>query len=472
MEKRRVYDVWRDYDDFIRSLHLDSANEQEINIRKRKIDYLKKLLVIFIASFFTTLTFHFFITPNNLFNSGINGIIQVLAKYYCSKNNISGESFAIIYFASVFLVNAVIVSAVHWFYPGSIEMNSTAIFYVLFQFIWSSIFKFSALQKYMFNRLAPDTWSNLSNKNQLGLTLPFYITIGLVSSIIHTYGYSLIYQVKSTPGGLEIITSTLSQNQNAKKRKISIGNITKIFGILVIFFITVFNFIVVEDNIDLKKNELINFIDENVDSKKRIRNSQELNDFLEKWVSDKNRDKKILNMLKNWSNDKFLGDDPQRIFSHLKSKEDLLNDYKAKKKSLLDDQYEEIIYFEMKIKDLETNTYTKDLLGYLKYITNDEKLWASIVYIFFSSYLINQIFPKSKLVHLIAKVNKKENLEKVLKVLMKYEPVYLKSFSPELDFNEESYIVSCSITKWNYQLLSNELFKLGKILISEINESN
>ena len=346
MEKRRVYDVWKEYDEFVRSLHLESFEKKKKNAKKRLIDYFKKLLVIFIASFFTTLTFNFFITPNNLFNSGINGIIQVVTRFFCLKNNVNEKNISIIYFYLVFAVNLVIVSATHWFYPHNIEMNSTSIFYVLFQFIWSSIFKISALQKYMFNRLAPDTWSNLSNKNQLGLTLPFYITIGVVSSIIHTYGYSLIYQVKSTPGGLEIITSTLSQNQKGKKNKISISQITKIFGISVVFFITLFNFWMVEDNIELKKCNLIKFITNNLETEQRIENIDDLENFLNSWVSSQKKDKKILNLLKNWSDDPFLEQEPSRIFIHLKTKKHLLDDYKEKKKNLSDDRYDEIIFLE------------------------------------------------------------------------------------------------------------------------------
>jgi uncharacterized membrane-anchored protein YitT (DUF2179 family) len=468
MKKRKAYEVWKEYDEFIRSLHLKSIEEQEKDSKQRVINYVKKLLIILIASFFTTLTFQFFITPNSLFNSGINGIIQVLTKYYFLKNGIDEKNYTIAYYISVFFVNLFIVSSVHWFHPENLEMNSTAIFYVFFQFIWSNIFKYSSLQNYVFNRFAPETWSKLSNKNQLGLTLPFYITIGIVSSIIHTYGYSLIYQAKSTPGGLEIITSTLAQsekNDKNKKSKVSIGYFTKMFGIFVVFLITLFNFVVIEDNVNLKRNELVVFINKDQNIYLRREN---LDTFLNDWIKMSSKDREeISNLLKKWSGDDSLEEFPSNINKYLNGKQFLLDYYLEQKAKMEKDH--DINLINEKIKDLEMNIYKKNVFGYLKYITNDEKLWASLVYIFFSSYLINQIFPKSKVVHLIAKVENKENLNDMLNILKDYDPVYFKVLN---NLEEESYILNCTITKWNYQLLSNDLEKLGKVLINAIDESN
>jgi len=137
------------------------------------------------------------------------------------------------------------------------------------------------------------------------LTLPFYITIGIVSSIIHTYGYSLIYQTKSSPGGLDIIASVLSQNENKKNKKnsFSIGYLTKIFGIFVVFLITLFNFVFVEDNIKIKKNEVINIINSDSSIDEKI-NDKFFNNFLQKLergndlILDEN-ESKILGIIKN-----------------------------------------------------------------------------------------------------------------------------------------------------------------------------
>lgn len=134
MKKRQVYEVWQNYDNFIRSLHLKSIEEQRKDSKKRFIHYLIKLLIMIFASFLTTLTFQFLINPNGLFNSGINGVIQVLTSYSFSKYNFNMAYYSNIYYAIVLLVNIMIVSVVHLFYPDNLEMNSTALFYVLFQF--------------------------------------------------------------------------------------------------------------------------------------------------------------------------------------------------------------------------------------------------------------------------------------------------------------------------------------------------
>jgi uncharacterized membrane-anchored protein YitT (DUF2179 family) len=483
IKKRKTLDLWRDYDGFIRSLHLKSVEEQGKDKKKRIINYILKLFIIFCASFFTTLTFQFFINPNGLFNSGINGIIQALIDCLVKYNKISIENFPIFYYSSSLILNASIVFFLYFLFPKNLEMMSTSIFYVLFQLIWSNIFKYLSLKNYVFSRFAPGTWSNLTNRNQLGLTLPFYITIGIVSSIIHTYGYSLIYQTKSSPGGLEIITAVLSQNENKKsKSKFSIGYLTKMFGILVVFLITLFNFVFVEDNIDIKKYELINFINKDFGYEK-IKNKEELENLLgnlKNYENFDNDEKLILNILKSWLNDESLDASPQNISEYFKGKKNLLNYYCLSKKNLLSeivdvDNSKEIDQkikdLEQKIRDLEFNIYDKNFLGYLKYITNDEKLWASLVYIFLSSYLINQIFPKSKLVYLTVNVEGKDDLGNILEILKDFNPTYFKVINLSED-SKEFYIVNCSITKWNYQLISTELFEFGKILTNEIDESN
>ena len=134
MKKRQVYEVWQNYDNFIRSLHLKSIEEQRKDSKKRFIHYLIKLLIMIFASFLTTLTFQFLINPNGLFNSGINGVIQVLTSYCFAKYNFNAAYHSSVYYTIVLLVNALIVSAVHQFYPDNLEMNSTALFYVFFQF--------------------------------------------------------------------------------------------------------------------------------------------------------------------------------------------------------------------------------------------------------------------------------------------------------------------------------------------------
>jgi len=70
--------------------------------------------------------------------------------------------------------------------------------------------------------------------------LPFYVTIALLAALIHTYGYSLIFRARATPGGLEIITAHLSSK---KKTKVSLKFLFQFFGFLIVFLITVVSFL-------------------------------------------------------------------------------------------------------------------------------------------------------------------------------------------------------------------------------------
>jgi uncharacterized membrane-anchored protein YitT (DUF2179 family) len=116
------------------------------------------------------------------------------------------------------------------------------------------------LREYVFNRFSPSSWQGLSASSQLSFTLPYYIVIAVVAAIIHTYGYSLIFQVQATPGGLEIFTSHFSSRKG--KRKISIGMLMKIFGLVIIFLVTLLNFTMIEDNSKMRESLLGKEIEE------------------------------------------------------------------------------------------------------------------------------------------------------------------------------------------------------------------
>ncbi|MEG7978519.1 MAG: YitT family protein [Mollicutes bacterium UO1] len=116
------------------------------------------------------------------------------------------------------------------------------------------------LREYVFNRFNPSSWQGLSASSQLSFTLPYYIVIAIVAAIIHTYGYSLIFQAQATPGGLEIITSHFSSQKG--KKKFSIGTFMKVFGIIIIFVVTLINFTMIEDSSKMKKSLLEKEIEE------------------------------------------------------------------------------------------------------------------------------------------------------------------------------------------------------------------
>ena len=74
-----------------------------------------------------------------------------------------------------------------------------------------------------------------------------------MAAVIHTYGYSLIFQAQATPGGLEIITSHFSAQKEAK---FSISKFTKVFGFAIIFVVSLLNFALVDNNPKLRKSDL------------------------------------------------------------------------------------------------------------------------------------------------------------------------------------------------------------------------
>ena len=106
--------------------------------------------------------------------------------------------------------------------------------------------------------------------------MPYYIVIAIVAAIIHTYGYSLIFQAQATPGGLEIFTSHVSSQ---KKSKISISALMKTFGIIITLLVTIFNFCWIEDNPKMKRSILQREIQE----KNLVLNKEEkIEDTIEK----------------------------------------------------------------------------------------------------------------------------------------------------------------------------------------------
>jgi uncharacterized membrane-anchored protein YitT (DUF2179 family) len=96
------------------------------------------------------------------------------------------------------------------------------------------------VRKYIFNRLNPSSWQSIGSGSQLSFTLPYYIVIAITASIIHTFGYSLIFQAQATPGGFDVISSHFSSQK--KKKKSSVGFFMKTLGIFVILFLTMINF--------------------------------------------------------------------------------------------------------------------------------------------------------------------------------------------------------------------------------------
>ncbi|CAJ0761887.1 9293_t:CDS:2 [Entrophospora sp. SA101] len=96
-----------------------------------------KIGIVFFAAFFTTIAFTLLLKPNGIYNSGLNGFLQAIF------NLLTG-------------------------YSEKVRAYNT-------QFLFGF------------------------GREQLGFTLPFYVTIALLAALIHTYGYSLIFRARATP---------------------------------------------------------------------------------------------------------------------------------------------------------------------------------------------------------------------------------------------------------------------------------
>jgi uncharacterized membrane-anchored protein YitT (DUF2179 family) len=73
--------------------------------------------------------------------------------------------------------------------------------------------------------------------------LPQLVVIAVLAAIFHTYGYSLIFRSRSTPGGLEIISAHFSVHPQSK---VSISTLIKYFSFLILFSSTLFEFLVIK----------------------------------------------------------------------------------------------------------------------------------------------------------------------------------------------------------------------------------
>ncbi|MEG7978518.1 MAG: hypothetical protein NY202_00950 [Mollicutes bacterium UO1] len=94
-------------------------------------------------------------------------------------------------------------------------------------------------------------------------------------------------------------------------------------------------------------------------------------------------------------------------------------------------------------KEQERSIFPK----YLSYITNNERLWATMVYIFLSSFLISQIFPRDQIVLLRLHSFTEESLNKGLKLLKKFSPIYYTVYRKKGEKEEVIHVISCHLSK-------------------------
>ena len=261
---KKLYHAWERYDDFVRSIHLESEkndkkNDKE-NDKKKILNFLKKIIVILIASLITSSTLYFLIKPNKLINPGLSGLLQKFSEWLTKeKKEISFslwtlDLYFLYYYGTNFLINSAIVLFLWLKYDANIYEIGTSLIYVIFQIIWTTVFQKFNLKDDFFNDFNPNVWRRKTHAGETTSTFPYFVIIAIISSIIHTFGYSLIFRIRATPGGLEIISSFFALKPNSK---FSINIWIKRFSYFVLFLTTLFDFFVIEEN---QKKNLRNYL--------------------------------------------------------------------------------------------------------------------------------------------------------------------------------------------------------------------
>lgn len=515
IEKYRVYNA------ILNSFH--GSHPKEVSRGRKLLNLFFKLPMIAIGSLSTTLAFDFLLKPNGIYNSGINGLLQAIFKYFSGEHDIVRTNYTLFVFGTSLVISSLIIFFLLLFSQAELDVVSTAFFYSAFQLFWSWTFNELQLKKYLFSSFVPENWNSWISQKQIGLTLPFYIAIAVGAALIHTFGYSLIFRAKATPGGLEIVTSHFAGKKNAT---FSMSYFFKCFGFVIIFLITMIGFFGIDNNIKVKKSELKTYlleVNRELPLKERfIEEKSDLDSVLNRWKQEKIKVRKLRKSSKEETIAKlrtqFGGSlnveaihDSSTYDLFLNNKEDknwleaeaiekrnhqLTNALRSKLASEHFDEYpeEELEFYlmegselkqilERKIRNLNNTENKKKYLehlrvkldrvnkeyceksffGYLKYISNNERFWATIVYILCSSWLINQMFPRDVRVVLNIQTTDRDKLSEILRILKGFRKLYSCSwvYESEEKSEKEIFVVSCSLSKWRYYLLQEDLKRLN-----------
>lgn len=468
------YNLWKAYENQIKVINLKGGKKTKM---RGFVNYLFRIMVVFFSSFFTTLSFDLLISPHGLYNSGLNGLIQLAFNHFWRLGKMEKSSFRKFYYSTSLILNIVIVSVLKLFFNADLELISTSIFYVIFQIFWSILFITWNFKDYVFSCLSPQN----------------YIFIAILAAIIHTFGYLLIFQSNSTPGGIDVIKTYLSSTKEQELK--SVKTVVKYLGFFIVLSIASLDFLILEDNPGVRKNDLLEYLNSNLSNS--YNNVDIMMENITKWEDkvssyETNSDYKFLNnsndlgnLIIKWSNNEenfysLISHGNNRIFSegYLSTHENLirvLEDLLKDKKNLLSSNenkgieklsiQKEIFFMEGKINHEKRHFCQKNFAGYLKYITNNEKLLASFFYVLFSSYLISQLFPQKKMVNVCIEIENGEKLEKALAIFKEFNPRY----SVEKNYyGREFYILKFIVNEWRYSLIKSDIKKTGKVFINEI----
>jgi uncharacterized membrane-anchored protein YitT (DUF2179 family) len=109
------------------------AKKKKVRRREKARSFLVKLGIVFFAAFFTTLAFTLLLSPNGIYNSGLNGFLQAIFRLLSGYSEIISAHNNLFLFGTAFLINLLIIAILRRFFQGKLEMLSTALFYSLAQ---------------------------------------------------------------------------------------------------------------------------------------------------------------------------------------------------------------------------------------------------------------------------------------------------------------------------------------------------
>lgn len=505
-KKNSTIGLWEQYNELIRSIHISNSKKKSSSFKKKILDYLKRSIIIFIGAAFTTAAFYFFIEPNNIFNSGLNGFLQVIAKVLVPEAS-SFIFFRFIYYGLSLLVNFFLVFFLWKKDDADINTTSTCLVYIFSQLIWSFVFD-------KVNFLFSDLRSSGYNLNYPSYELPFLIVIALIASLIHGFGKSIIMKVQGTVGGHDLVISHF----NAKKRKnifgISVNKAAKIFNFVIIMIIMLVNGLIIEeskvikinilkrdwekeinDNILKKKEDFYSFVSKWIKYKEKMINdeittewslSKKTNTLFSSsttnFKEDSKEDKKLFfafdDFLKkkikvyNYNSTFFYHEDFNLHISNNKEKQKIIEkniekiesirNFKKKKKKLVREWKDWLEKRKSEIEEKERN-----IIKYaLTKVTNNYRLLATAVYIFTSSYAIMLFFPYNNIITVDIRCRNEGFLNECLELLEDFSPVFYYAFEkiePTKKKQWDVLLVRCRMSKWEYELYLPKMKKLGEV---------
>ena len=513
-KKEETLGLWEKYNNFVRSLHLPTPlQEPKVSFKKKVLDYLKKLLIIASGAFLTTIAFSFFINPNGLYNNGLNGILQVVTQFIIGKKDITWSWFPLIFQGISLLINSVIVLILWKGFKSKLEIISTALFYIIFKLIWSCLLEKA---NFLFSNFSPSAWIGTMGKRDLTLTLPYYVIIAIIAAVIHALGFGLIIKCQATPDGHDLILTHL----NIKKTKLPINWISRTFNVFTVILIVIIN-LWFEENEKMRESFIRRDWEKTAPISLQEKENFNFKEIVKEWKNDMNEVSKLrifevrkekLYETKNYLFNKLLKErtsSSREIIEDFAEKEydfyiansqnkyKLIEDYideiqkrlnrtpkkgdsnekektKGRRKTIAQ-LYEETIpdsniltYFDItqaRKKELEQQKNENLVKSILKRITNNERIWATFVYIFVTSYLVGVFFPHNQVITINIHCNSIEETKRGINLIRRFCDTYYcnSCFQYKGTEMQKLFIITCKLSRWNYYLYSPYLRQIGKI---------